>query len=137
LLINIVKLILDKDEDPLIIITGDHGSWGYRFREDANGNPIPDNLFILDRFGVLLAIRFPKDYDQRSDSDIKTHVNLFRYVFAYLSDNNNITKSKVPDNSYENSSDENSLSMAIKNGEILDRFELFQLRPDTRRRSKE
>jgi hypothetical protein len=127
LLIEIVELIMGKDDDPLIIITGDHGSWGYRFKEDANGNPIPDNLFILDRFGVLLAIRFPQDYSQSFDSDIKTHVNLFRYIFAYLSENNTIIKSKVPDDSYENPS-----LLAIKNGEILNQFQLFRLKPDTR-----
>ncbi|MFC1830313.1 hypothetical protein ACFL0O_11980, partial [Thermodesulfobacteriota bacterium] len=121
LLIEIVKLIMGKDDDPLIIIAGDHGSWGYRFKEDANGDPIPDNLFILDRFGTLLGIRFPQDYSQNFDNEIKTHVNLFRYIFAYLSGNNNIINSKVPDDSYENTS-----LLAIKNGEILDQFQILR-----------
>jgi len=125
-------LIMGKDDDPLIIIAGDHGSWGYRFKEDANGNPIPDNLFILDRFGTLLGIRFPQDYNQSFDKDIKTHVNLFRYIFAYLSENNNIMQSKVPDDSYEHSS-----LLAINNGEILDQLQLFRSKQDTRLKFKE
>ena len=148
LLIEIVELIMGKDDDPLIIIAGDHGSWGYRFKEDANGNPVPDNIFILDRLGVLLAIRFPQDYSQSFDKDIKTHVNLFRYIFAYLSENNNIIKSKVPDDGYENSSllaikngkidgFKNSSLLAIKNGEILDQFQLFRSKQDVRLRFKE
>lgn len=132
LLIEIVELIMGKDDDPLIIISADHGSWGYRFKEDANGNPIPDNLFILDRFGALLAIRFPQDCSQSFDSDIKTHVNLFRYIFAYLSENNNIIKSKVPDDIYEYSS-----LLAIKKGEGLDQFQLFRFKLDTQRRINE
>ena len=99
-LLEIIDLILKNDNDPLIIITGDHGSWGYRFDLDGHGNEITKSLAFLDKFGVLMAIRFPVDYHQQFDKGFRTHVNLFRYVFAYLSNSNKILEKKAKDDIY-------------------------------------
>ncbi len=48
---------------------------------------------------------------------IKSHVNLFKYVFAYLSEDNKILETKAPDDSYER-----AFLMAIKDGVILNYF---------------
>jgi len=116
-LLEIIDLILKNDDDPLIIIAGDHGTWGYRIKEDGNNKRISDSLFALDRFGILMGIRFPKSYDRQFDNDFKTHVNLFRIVFAYLSNNNKILKKKVEDNSYDYGP-----HLAIRDGIILNRY---------------
>jgi hypothetical protein len=114
---EIIKLILSHDKDPLIIIAGDHGPWGYRVKTDGYGRTIPDNLFALDRFGILMAIRFPEGYHRQYDNKFKTHVNLFRYVFAYLSDSNKILETKAKDDSYDSGSD-----LAILDGRILPQY---------------
>ena len=112
-----IGLILKNDDDPLIIIAGDHGPWGYRLKEDGNGKTISDSLFALDRFGVLMAIRFPEDYQGQFDNDFKTHVNLFRYVFAYLSESNEILEKKASDDSYDYGP-----HLAIRDGRILNKY---------------
>ena len=48
---------------------------------------------------------------------IKSHVNLFRYIFAHLSGDQTILSTKAPDDSYDQ-----PFLLAIKNGKILDRF---------------
>jgi len=116
-LLEMVELILKNDKDPLIIIAGDHGPWAYRLKEDGNGKVIPDSLYALDRFGVLMAIRFPEDYQQQFDNDFKTHVNLFRYVFAYLSNSNEVLEKKVKDDGYDYGP-----QLAIRDGKILSKY---------------
>ena len=114
---EIIDLILEYDNDPLIIIAGDHGPWGYRLKEDRDNNVIPDSVCALDRFGVLLTIRFPEDYQRQFDNKFKTHVNLFRYVFAYLSNSNKILENKAKDDSYDFGP-----MLAIVNGKFLSKF---------------
>ena len=99
-LLEIIDLILKNDNDPLIIIAGDHGSWGYRWDIDGHGNKITKTLTFLDKFGVLMAIRYPVDNHQKIDKDLRTHVNLFRYVFAYLSNSNKILETKAKEDIY-------------------------------------
>jgi hypothetical protein len=99
-LLGIIDLIFKNNNDPLIIIAGDHGSWGYRWGLDVQGNLVPNDLTFLDKFGVLMAIHFPVDYQKQFDSEFRTHVNLFRYVFAYLSNSNKILETKAKDDSY-------------------------------------
>ena len=122
-LIELVRLIIDQDKDAIIILIGDHGSWGFRFRQDAQGKRIPHQLFILDRYGVLAGIRGPDALSGLMENGaIKTHVNLFRYLFAYLSDDETILKSVAADDSYDR-----KFIMAIKDGQILERFVKIKL----------
>ena len=100
-LLEIIDLILKSDNDPLIIIAGDHGPWGYRWGVKGHGDKKTKSLInFLDKLGVLLAIRFPRDYQQQFDRDFRTHVNLFRYVFAYLSNSNKILETNADDDIY-------------------------------------
>jgi hypothetical protein len=116
-LLKIVELILNNDRDPIIMITGDHGPWGYRLKEDGSSKTIPDSLFALDRFGILMAIRFPEAYQQQYDNDFKTHVNLFRIVFSFLSDSKQILNMRVNDDSIDYGP-----NLAIRDGRILDKY---------------
>ena len=98
-----VQRILTRDPNALIIINGDHGAWGL----GVYGGPIdeeilkdvPNDLIALDHLGVLLAIRWP-DGASRYDRDIRTNVNLFRYIFSYLSESEDILATKVPEHGY-------------------------------------
>ena len=109
--------IIERDKNSIIILTGDHGSWGYRIGEDAYGRRIPYPLYILDRFGILAGIYAPKNLSALlSNGTIKSHVNLFKYVFAFLSEDDKILKTLRPDHSYDG-----SLIMSIKDNQILKR----------------
>ena len=66
----------------VVVMAGDHGPFlydGCRRRGSLNSPGA-----IRDRMGILLAIRWPQDYDGRFDEEIKTSVNVFRYVLASL-----------------------------------------------------
>jgi len=115
-LIDLIKFIKNKDQDSIIIMIGDHGSWGFRIKEDTQGKPISNQLYFLDRFGVFAGIRAPHILsDLMENGTIKSHVNLFKYVFAYLSEDEKILETKAPDDSYDG-----ALIMAIKDGKILE-----------------
>ena len=78
------------------------------------------------RLGVLLAIRFPKDYDGRLVEQVITNVNLFRYVFAALSGSDDILDSKEADDGYVWRKGHGA-AKAVENGRALSEF--VQYRP--------
>lgn len=98
-----VQRIVKSDPNALIIISADHGSRGlgeYAWGQDSEVlNGKSEDLIALDHLGVLQAIRWPggaKNYDQ----EIQTNVNLFRYIFSYLSEKDDLILTKVEDHSY-------------------------------------
>ena len=100
-LIDLLEFIIKKDPNSISILIGDHGSWGFRLNEDAKGNPINNQILMLDHFGVLAGIRAPHYLsDLMKNGTIRSHVNLFKYVFAYLSEDNKILETKATDDSY-------------------------------------
>jgi hypothetical protein len=115
--------ILASDKDALIIVSGDHGSWAIRLFLMDDGRPAPDNLVSLDRLGIFLAIRFPPPYDGAFDGSTLSGVNLFRYVFAYLSGSEDVLATRVPDDGYLSSEiDRTHWVRGIEDGRILDTF---------------
>ena len=116
--------IIEKDKNSLIIVIGDHGSWGYRYGDDDNGNRISYPLYILDRFGVLAGIYgslggLP---DLLNNGTIKSHVNLFKYVFAVLCEDDKVLETLRDDNSFDG-----PLLMSIQDNRILNRPEKITL----------
>jgi hypothetical protein len=57
------------------------------------------------------------------EGSIASHVNLFRYVFAYLSEDENILKTRAPDNHYQG-----QRTKALKKSQILEK--LINVKPD-------
>jgi hypothetical protein len=122
-LIDLLEFIIKKDSNSIIILIGDHGSWGFRLNEDEKGNPITNQLLMLDHFGVLAGIRAPHYLsDLMKNGTIRSHVNLFKYVFAYLSEDDKILETKTTDDSYIA-----PFIMGIKDNEILEK--LTQVKP--------
>ena len=75
----------------------------------------------------MLAIRFPKDYDARFEGEGLTNVNLFRYVFSYLSGRDEILEARVADDGYiEREAAAYAVEKALANGRILDAFVLHE-----------
>ena len=96
ILIDEVKLILDKDKSAIIIIVGDHGTWAGSDRSESG--LMESETF--DKLSVFLAIRWGDKYNGEYDSQIKSSVNLFRYIFAYLSQNDEVLGTKEKDDGY-------------------------------------
>jgi hypothetical protein len=123
-LLKFMNFIIEKDPDSIVILLGDHGSWGFRNKKDTQSRPISNQLYTLDRFGVLAGIRGPDELsDLMENGTIKSHINLFRYVFAHLSDDQTILSTKAPDDSYDQ-----PFLMAIKDGTILDNYITVKLK---------
>lgn len=128
--INIIDLIVARDPSAFIIVMGDHGPFRYgnlwmksRGEEDQlNGVSKAD--LGMDLLGILLAVRFPNGYDKRFDTAVITPVNLFRYVFAELSKNDDVLNDKVRDESYVAVS-ESHLFVAAVDGRPLQRWAVF------------
>lgn len=121
ILMKLVKRIEQQDPNALIIINGDHGGFGlgyYGFADSEVFAGVPVNSTVLDHMGVLLAIRWP-DGVPAYDADIKTNVNLFRYIFAYLSEDEAILKTNVRDDGYL-LMEPKTVYQVLRNGKILD-----------------
>ena len=91
-----VEQILARDPAALIIVVGDHGTWAGadRSRSGLKADETRDKL------DVFLAIRWGQDYDGRYDDRIRTSVNLFRFIFAYLGQDEKILTTLKEDDGY-------------------------------------
>jgi len=95
-LLGEIEKILAHDQTAVIVIVADHGTWAGA--ERTNAGLTSDET--LDKVNVFLAIRWGSAYRGQYEHDIKTSVNLFRYLFAYLSNDERILATKVEDDSY-------------------------------------
>jgi hypothetical protein len=87
-LLNQINEILEHDPDAVLILASDHGP----FISNACAplgfiNTVED---YRDRAGMLTAIRWPSSYRGEFDDRIATGVNLFRFVLASLTDNDEV-----------------------------------------------
>ena len=122
--IPFLKSIIESDKNSILIVVGDHGSWGYRSGEDVNGKTIPYSLYILDRFGILAGIysRSKELSDLMNNGTIKSHVNLFKYLFAFLSEDDKVLETLNPDDSFDG-----PLIMSIRDSQFLKKPEEITL----------
>ena len=99
--VDIIDMILERDDQAMIVFIGDHGSWrlrGIMDEVDYAGEGVPvlakflegegESLDSLadDIFKIALAIRLPEGRKDISYGYPMCHVNLFRHIFAYLND---------------------------------------------------
>ena len=120
-LLNMFDHIQANDPEAIIILSSDHGN-----RSDWVKTPFSDTP--LDNFGIMMAVKFPKECEQLKGVQTLTPVNLYRYVFACLE--NKPTPEKLePNHSYMwgktwayawDSSKDRTFYLYIKNGIILD-----------------
>ncbi len=99
-LINIISIITKLDENSLIVIIADHGSYvGFSYTEECYIKNF-DESQIQSAFSTLLAVKWPKKEAPEYDSKLKTNVNLFRVLFSYLSENTSYLEQLQDDKSY-------------------------------------
>lgn len=122
---KVVDRILTRDPSALIILNADHGAWGlgaYKYAQMEIFEGVPAELIALDHLGVLLAIRWPENNVPEYELGIRTNINLFRYIFAYLTENQDILNTKVPDDSFltKGSGKDGILMKVVNDGKILE-----------------
>ncbi len=83
---DIITLITEKDDNPLIILASDHGGYvGFNYTVESRSKVTDPNL-IKSIFSSNLSIKWPQDNNDYFEEELKTNVNLFRVLFSYLSD---------------------------------------------------
>ena len=97
---DIVQQIERVDPNALIIIAADHGGFvGWEYTMQTK-NKTDDADKIKSIFSTLLAVKWPDNNPPEFHQELKTSVNLFRIVFAYLSDNPKLLEQLQPNRSY-------------------------------------
>jgi len=108
-----ITIIEKKDPNAIIIIAADHGGYvGFEYTAQAQ-NKITDRKLLNSIFGAKLAIKWNGVQHSDYDAQLKTSVNLFRIVFAYLSEDKSLLNKLQPDVSY-NSYDASDFSKVYK-----------------------
>ena len=84
---NVRKIISESDNQPIIVILGDHGS-------RIVGDEYTDNEKKVVNYGNLMALYLP--YDVETSYYKTTPVNIFRLIFnSYFNGNYEILENKV------------------------------------------
>jgi hypothetical protein len=94
-----VAMIDAKDKDAVIIILADHGGWvGIENMDEFLRTK--DKALIKSTFGNLAAIRWNAPGHEHYDTNLKTNVNVFRVLFAYLAEDSSYLDHLEEDGSY-------------------------------------
>lgn len=96
----LIAEIEKKDPTGIIVIAADHGGFvGYETSlqsREKTDNP----LLVKSMYGALCTIKWNKEGHEAYDNKLKTPVNLFRVLFAYLSEDKGLLNNIQDDASY-------------------------------------
>lgn len=108
---TIIGRLIEMDPNSVIILLGDHGPMAYQglFDKEFRDGDIEGFRRIMDQynltvdqvakeyFSTLMAVRLPGgEKTDISDGMLMSHANLFRHIFAYLSDDKTLLDDRVP-----------------------------------------
>ncbi len=97
---KLTTLILEKDPQALIIISGDHGGFvGMDYTQEIY-TKTQDRDRIYSMFSTILAIHWPDSIQPQWNQKFRSSVNLFRILFAELSESQELIHNLQPDRSY-------------------------------------
>ncbi len=97
---DLVSLIQERDPDGLIMILADHGGFvGFDYTNQIY-TKTKDRDLIYSIFSSQLSVKWPFDLKPEQPIDFTTSVNVFRLLFAHLSQNQSVTADLEPDVSY-------------------------------------
>ena len=97
---EIVQVIVQNDPNSLIIIAADHGGYVGLDYTRALFQKQTDEKIVYSAFSAALAIKWPNRQAPSYDVQLRTPVNLFRTVFAYLGDNESLLENRQEDTSH-------------------------------------
>jgi len=97
---DLVRLIQLRDPEGLIILLADHGGFvGLDFTNQIYTKS-QDRDLIYSIFSSQLSIKWPKDLKPKQPINFTTSVNVFRLLFAHLSQNQSLSQDLESDASY-------------------------------------
>lgn len=97
---GIVTKILDKDHQALIVISSDHGGFvGLEYTRQHQTKTMDRDL-IYSMFSSALAIKWPDNEMATYNKELKSSVNLFRVLFASLSEDDSYLDVLEDDSSF-------------------------------------
>ncbi len=94
-----IDLIIEKDPNSLIVIIADHGGYVGLNSTSERQKILTDDYLVKSIFTAALAIKWPTEAP-KFDTKLKSSVNLFRILFAYLSENETYLEHLQEDISY-------------------------------------
>lgn len=95
-----IDLIKENDPNALIILMADHGGYvGMDYTRQSYAMT-QDRDLIYSIFSSMLAIHWPNNDNPEFEKNFKSSVNVFRILFAYLSENEKYLQYLQPDESY-------------------------------------
>lgn len=96
---EVVGFISENDPNAIIIIGADHGGFvGYEYTLEIFEQPREELRSSV--FGAALAIKWNGENHRQYDQNLKTSVNLFRTLFAFLSEDQQYLEHLQPDENY-------------------------------------
>jgi len=96
---QVIDYIVANDKNSLIIIAADHGGFVGMNTTKESLIKSEDRDLVYSIFTSQLAIKWPEEAPEFDDK-LKTPVNLFRILFAYLSENETYLENLQEDKSY-------------------------------------
>jgi len=96
----LIELITQRDPGALILILADHGGFvGFEYTNQIY-TKTQDRDLIYSIFSSQLSIKWPDDLVPKESIEFTTSVNVFRLLFAHLSQNQSLKDFLEPDNSF-------------------------------------
>ena len=113
-----VKKIEAIDNDAIIMVLGDHGA--FISNNCTWSDPdVSSREAINDNLGVLIAVKWPPDYDNRYDDNIHTLMDLSWYLLQYLSEDGMSEDQKPSSSSFLTRESENLIYKVTQDGVIV------------------
>jgi hypothetical protein len=84
---DMIQTIKENDPEALIVIMADHGGFVGMDYTNQTYEKLQDRDLIYSIFSSNLLIHWPEDEVPEYDSQLKSAVNVFRILIAYLSEN--------------------------------------------------
>jgi len=99
-LTKLTESILEKDPEALIVIMADHGGFVGMTNTSESYTKNTDRDFVNSIFSTILSIHWPNGEAPEFDEELKSSVNLFRILTAYLSEENSYLENLQENGSY-------------------------------------
>ena len=97
---TLLSLIEAKDPEALVVIMSDHGGYvGMDYMQELRIKT-QDRDKLYSGFSSILAVKWPNNDAPKFDKRLKTGVNLFRILFAYLGEEESYLEHLQDDGSY-------------------------------------
>ncbi|WP_299111782.1 hypothetical protein [uncultured Winogradskyella sp.] len=97
---QVIETITSNDKEGIIVLVSDHGGYvGLESAEDVYSK-LENSALKKSVFSSLLAIKWSNNGAPKFDDQLKSNVNLFRVLFAHLSQNETYLQYLEDDKSY-------------------------------------